>query len=249
MKKLLLVLALAGCVFDDSYGQQLHNSRRTVIFSSTADWCPPCGEWGWAINDSLYKRRKADTSYKAYTISLHSESNQPFLNSSIAAILEGIAKPAPINAFPSFMVDNQDMVDVVDWVDFNWLFNNTDTVDRALDSLEKYVAMETAAPAVAGIGLIAWQTVTDSLYVRPRVKFLQNVSGDYRLAVYVIEDSVMGTQSSLAGSVPRHMVLREPMETTAFGYTLPPGTYTINQEFSYTFKMKIPPSWNKSKLY
>jgi hypothetical protein len=91
MKKTLLLLILAGCIYYEGYTQQLHNTRRTVIFSSTADWCPPCGEWGWAINDSLYKRRKADTSYKAYTISLHSESNQTYLNSSIAAILEGIA--------------------------------------------------------------------------------------------------------------------------------------------------------------
>jgi hypothetical protein len=167
----------------------------------------------------------------------------------MAQIIDGIAQPFPVNAFPSFIIDNQDMVDIGDWIDFNFLFNNTDTLDRALDSLEKYIKLETAGMADAGIGATAWQTATDSLYVKTKVRFLKNVSGDYRLAVHVVEDSVMATQTSLPGVVAHHMVLREPMETTTFGYTLPGGTFTVNQEFNYTFKMKLPPSWNKKRLH
>lgn len=246
MKKALLLLTIVFTVFG-THAQQLHNERRTVVFKYTADWCPPCGEWGWDIHDSLYSYQKSDSNYKAYTIAVHDQSDQLFLNSSIGALLAATTKPVQVSSFPSFVVDNNDMVDMVDWLDFDTSFNIV--VTRAVDSIEKYIGIETAQQAVAGVGLEARITTTDSLYVKTKVQFLQNASGDYRLAVYVIEDSVMAFQDQQAGAVPHHLVLREPMETNAWGYSLPGGPFLPNQQFTYTYKMQIPNGWNTSHLY
>lgn len=237
----LLLLLSEICLF----AQDLQTQRRTLMVRHSEDWCPTCGTWGWDIYDSLVKRQTLDTGYKAYNVTLHVSSNWNVLNAPNLDNLIINTMPAPIIAVPSFCVDNLDM-DSFNELDFLGDQDNIeDTLIRpAIDSILYYVNQEVSQPAVVGVGFSAEIKNPDSLIVRTRVRTLQPLSGEYRIAVYIAEDSLFGFQSDLpAGNGWHRYTLKDAVEHGIWGKLLFTGSIAANQEFYQTFKRKIPSGW------
>lgn len=230
--------------------QVLQTERRTLVVRHSEDWCPTCGTWGWDIYDSLVKRQAFNPAFKAYNVTLHVSSNWNELNAPTLDNLIINTMPFPIVAVPSFCVDNLDM-DSFNELDFLGDQDNIeDTLIRpAIDSILYYINQEVSQPAHVGVGFTAKIVSPDSLIIKTRVKTLLALNGEYRIAVYVVEDSLFGFQDDLPAVNGWHRyTLKDAVEYGIWGKLLFTGSVASNQEFYHTFKMKIPLGWNHSHL-
>jgi hypothetical protein len=250
MRKTLLLLLLVFSAHTFLSAQTLQTERRTLVVKHSEDWCPTCGTWGWDIYDSLVKRQTLNPSYKAYNVTLHVSSNWNALNAPNLDNLIINTMPFPIVAVPSFCVDNLDM-DSFNELDFGGDQDNIeDTLIRpAIDSILYYITQEVSQTANVGVGFTAKIIAPDSLLIKTRVKTLVPLNGEYRIAVYVAEDSLYGFQQDLpAGSGWHRYTLKDAVEGGVWGKLLFTGAIAANQEFYHSFKMKIPSGWTQSHL-
>jgi hypothetical protein len=236
----LLFVAISIC----SRGQVLQTTKKTIVYKQTADWCGPCGEWGWQLFDSLNNVAKFNLGFNGFLVSLHDQSTQQFLNASIAsALIDNVVPPS--SGYPSFFINNRDNAGIPTYVSFGI---NGYIVTKAVDSLTSRVGQETSVLPDAAIGFAKLQGPADSLIFKAKVKFQKNVSGEYRLAIYVLEDSVTGWQTNQAGMVIHKHLLRGDVQHGVWGTLLQSGPISINQEFEPFFRMKLPSFWSANNL-
>jgi hypothetical protein len=95
----------------------------------------------------------------------------------------------------------------------------------------------------------------DSISVDTKVKFYSDITAgsDYRLAVYVVEDKIITTQSTSAGSVSNYEyrnLVRTCNASAYYGMEVNNGgdAIALDQEFSANYKMYLKPTWNKNNL-
>jgi hypothetical protein len=172
MKTLYILLAvLLGCSI--TRAQDIQTIRKTVIFKHTADWCGPCGGWGWELFDSLLYHQANDVSFNAVCMAVHGVSDQAFLNTPVSEELIDNTTAGTIDGIPAFVVENEDIDNA---------FNFANPSDYPFIT-GQYVQLKTAAPCVAGVGFSAIKSGADSVIVKARVQFLSDVTGEYRVAV------------------------------------------------------------------
>jgi hypothetical protein len=250
MKQFLLNLLFIALMLNTS-AQVLQTSRKTIVFHHAEDWCPSCGDWGWALMDSMMRIQTTNPAFKGYNVSVYFNSNQQILNSPLALLIGDNVVPQPVFAIPTITADNEE-VDVFN--DFDWNADPDslgDLVDPAVDSIVYYANLKTPSPAPAAVGFYKTIKNSDSLIIKTRVKFQLNTSGEYCIAVYAIQDSIYGWQtdgnSNIFNSYHR-MVLKDAVQYGAWGQLITSGSVTANQEFTHNFRMKIPAGWNAAKL-
>jgi hypothetical protein len=95
----------------------------------------------------------------------------------------------------------------------------------------------------------------DSIAVDTKVKFFSDITAgsDYRLAVYVVEDKIITSQSTSAGTNANYEyrnLVRTCNAPAYYGLEVNNGgdAIALDQEFSNTYKMYLKPTWNKNNL-
>lgn len=256
MKKIFALMAIAAvgfvsCSKDDGDEAAPTNptgptpltvekKNRAAVIYFGEDWCPPCGSYGGPTLDSLLSQEGTLLT----GIKINSSSNNNSLNWSpgngmYSAFNTGVFNSA--STIPAMAV-NQLKNGVTTSIGSN--YNSAITKSNTF----------AAAPVIAGIALR--KSITgDSISVETKVKFYNATAAneDYRLAVYIVEDEVVASQStSTSGTVANYVHSNMVRTANAGSYT---GVainnlqaITADQEFSNTYKIYLKPAWNKDKL-
>lgn len=246
MKKLLALALLVATTFlsckkddDNSTGTPstgggsssliVDSKIRPLFVDYTATWCGPCGQYGGpAFDATLAQEGTLMTAMKVYSTSSNPGMGHPFYSTLTSAF--------GVTGIPDF------------WVNNTSVNTNSSSVISSATSIQN-----DTAKLIAGVALNK-QVQGDSLVIATKTKFFksQTAGNDYYLAVYVVEDNVIGGQlvgSTQNANYDHRNVLRASPNSTYYGATLNSAqAITQDQVFDKTYKVYLNPAWNKSKL-
>jgi hypothetical protein len=257
MKKLILSLAIlstmiVACKKDESTPTPdpagggggstaitIEEKNRAAIIYFGEDWCPPCGTNGGPTLDScLYNEGSLLTGLKINTSSNNTSLNWAVGNGMWNAYNSGVFSGA--STIPAMAVNNAKQ-----------------SISSSLSSNYSGVVQKAnafaATPVIAGLGLRK-SIVGDSMTIETGVKFYDAIpaGSDYRLAVYVLEDDLVASQSVNGGTQANyvhHNVVRTCNASTYTGANINNSlAITADQRFDASYKVYLKPTWNKAKL-
>lgn len=257
MKKLVLALACVSILFnackkDDtapassgSTTLTVEKKNRAAVIYFGEDWCPPCGSNGGPTLDSCLKQEGTLlTGLKINTSSNNSSLNwatgQGFYNVYNTGVFTP-ANPQLNNAIPVMAVNTTNQN-----ISSNVSSNYSSAVSKATTFANGTV--------IAGIAL-SKRISGDSISVDTKVKFFSDIiaGSDYRLAIYVVEDKIITSQSTSSGTNANYEyrnLVRTCNASAYYGLEINNGgdAVALDQEFSNTYKMYLKPAWNKNNL-
>ncbi len=240
---------VAGAVATAVDAQTPLKQNLAVVGKITANWCPPCGGWGWTLNDDVLTAGGANTTgLGIYSSTRTDGSNNKFQNQAAYDLAAFIT----LGGYPSFSVNMKDISDQNTNPD-----NTINTAGIKTDAAADIAAFA-AAPVVASTGMtyrISGNTVT----VKTKTKFWEAASGTYNVAVYLVEDGALAPQAGKTGAVEHHNVLRTSMTASTWGEQIATGTIAKDAEFTKDFTFDLsgsitpahadqPSTWDKTKL-
>jgi hypothetical protein len=233
MKKIALLFFALHAIGANAQTATVPTTHKNLIMKFTADWCGPCGSWGWTEMETLIADSKAGST-NALVMAVHnSSSNLASLN--INSAYNGLETNLDSNilGIPTFTVGKLNMAQ-----------------DDA-PTVKARVASTTSAAAEGNVGFIpSYSADGKTLTINTTTKFFSAASGTYSVAVYLVEDKVMAVQNGQgATAVANHNILRTPATgMTAFGQQLSGTSFTSGQTLSNTFTLPVLTTWNKANI-
>ncbi len=218
MKKIILfILAISIGFF--AQAQEVPQTQSSLIIKKTATWCPPCGGWGW----DLFEQLISDNEGKAILWAMHYSGDlQSATTQGISANLSGAGQPR-------FYLDNVDQG------------SSSAAIRSAIMSgVNQNAAKSPIANAVATNISVA----NNQISLTVKSKFFTEVTGDYFLDVYVVENGVKNNQAGQGPNAIHEKVLRDEMAGTVFGDLLASGTIMANSSYSTDFSIPVANDWN-----
>lgn len=254
MKKIYLtlivvLLAFAGCKkSEDSStpgntgggdGITVAEVNTALVIKHTGSACPPCGGWGWVANEDIISTNKENAAF----MSAYSQNFVAKLF--ITQTATDLDKAWGVSGYPTWSADGMPQLDRP---------NGGVNVTGEKAKVKAEVEAHKAAPVVANTGFTT-SISGDVMTIKTKTKFFKPASGDYRVAVYVLEDKVVGAQSGHASTpnVSHHHVLRGAAKldgassATTWGETVATGSVTAGTEVSKTYTMDVK-GFNKDNL-
>ncbi len=246
MKKLLLLLMASGIAV--SHAQTVREENRGMIGKITATWCGPCGSWGWTMANEFISQYENEAFYVGIFSSTNGAwHNDKFLNPTAQAW----ANMFGMSGYPSFSFNG------VDKSTQNTSGGGVNTAGIKSD-IAADVAAYMASPVIAGTGYWYRKEGTE-ITVQIKTKFFENVTGDYYVAAYLIEDGALNAQNgqtNSSGTTGHHSVLRGSMgsngtpATPVWGTKIGNGSIAAGDEFetTYTGDIASEPDWDIAKM-
>lgn len=256
MKKIFALMAIAAigfvaCNKDDDESPApstgggsttsftVEKKNRAVVIYFGEDWCPPCGSNGGPTLDSLLKGEGSLlTGIKINGSSNNTSLNWSGGNSTYGAFNTGVFSSA--GTIPAMAINNTAQPIYT-------------TISSSISQARSKANAFAADSVVAGIALQK-SIVGDSMVVDTKVKFFkaQAAGIDYRLALYVVENDLVASQSTSTGTVANyvhHNVVRVANASVYSGVAVN-SSAAIAADFQYekTYKMYLKPTWNKANL-
>jgi hypothetical protein len=231
--------------------------KRPVMEEYTGAWCSSCG-FGMAYFPYL------ESNYpNAIPIGIHV--GDVMENFSITSYMTNYYE-----ALPTFLFDR---------VDFPNNPNNVPAVsaypwNTALDTLDSYLEIQYNQTPEATIGIIqTYDPITRTINATITANFIEDLSGDFRLNCFILEDSVVGgdeynqsnsnfsgwtggpsflqslidAESVIVGFVHNHVV-REMLGTPAGADAQIPTTVVNGASYSKTFTYVLPQEYREAKI-
>lgn len=232
MKKLLFLPLLM--LFFNSYAQTPVNKSMAIVQKCTATWCGPCGSWGWTLQEDITTDNMSGSNPNGFVFALYGSSSSNYYNAAAGQLTTWA------QSFPNWAVNN---INRTAFSSTGGIYPTTTqtTIKSAVDSFAAIAPNASTGFTVDITG--------NNITINTKTKFWKSVSGTYNVGVYIIEDSVYGTQNGQTGSVYHHNVLRGNMGSTVFGDQIATGSISANQTFDKTFTYTITDNtWNKSRL-
>lgn len=201
---------------------------RPFFVDYTATWCGPCGQQGGpAFDGTLAQEGTLLTAMKAYSTSSNPGMGHPLYTAMTAAF--------GVTGIPDF------------WVNNTAASTSTNSVIGIATSIQNDTTKLMAGVALKKV------VEGDSMKITTKAQFFKSQStGDYYLAVYVVEDNVIGGQlvgSTQNPSYDHRNVLRASPKSVYYGETLNANTpITTDQVYDKEYKVYLNPAWNKAKL-
>lgn len=206
MKKIFLsliviTLALAGCKKTEETtptggdaGIPVAEVNTGFVIKHTGSRCPPCGAWGWTANEDIINTNKGSAAF----VSAYGQNfvAQLFINATATAL----QTHTKATGYPTFSANGVAQLDRT-----NTGVNSTS--EKAM--VASVVSTHKSAKVVANTGFTT-SVAGDVLTINTNTKFFTEAQGQYNLAVYVLEDGVVGAQSGHPNTpnVEHHHVLR-----------------------------------------
>lgn len=224
MKRQLLLIALLFAGFG-LFAQDAPETQKSLITKVSATWCPPCGGWGWDMFENLI----AENSTNAILINAHHSGD---LETSTS---DAFATNLNFSGQPKFFLNNADQ------------FATSSNADAKV--LDITAAVNTAAQnaPVVNTGMVATHDM-ENITVVTSTEFFQAATGDYKLALYIINDGYVGYQASRGNNVLHEKVLADAFTTDAFGETISTGSVDAGTIINGTYSIAINPDWDIDKL-
>ncbi len=253
MKKIYLtlvvvLLAFAGCKkTEDSStpgntggdGITVAEVNTALVIKHTGSACPPCGAWGWIANEDIISTNKG----KAAFMSAYSQNFVAKLF--ITQTATDMDAAWGVTGYPTWSADGVTQTDRP---------GGSVNVNSEKAKVKAEVEAHKAAPVVANVGFTT-SFNGDVMTIKTKTKFFKAASGDYRVAVYVLEDGVVGAQSGHASTpnVSHHHVMRGAAKldgassAPTWGETVATGSITAGTEVSKTYTMDVK-GYNKDNI-
>jgi len=259
MKKIYLAafvvvsaFALSSCTKDekktgqddqgDVYSSITVEEKNTALVtkhSGTA--CPPCGGWGWTAWEEIV----ATNTGKAHFVTAFDDNFVAKLF--ITDVAEDWANGLGVSSWPTFCANYKIQTERV---------GNGIDVAKTKTNVSDEVNTHVNAPVVANSAFVA-KTSENIMTVNVKTKFFNAADGDYYLAVYLVEDDVMGVQSgnpNYPNPVAHEFVMRQIRDENgtnlpAFGKMLSSGSVDAGTEFKSEVKLKLDSDWKSDKLH
>lgn len=191
----------------------INTEQSTLLVKKTATWCPFCGQYGWTMMKGIME----DNNDKAVIVGAHHSGN---LMSSTAADLMnhygGSGQPVFFQNRTNLRV-------------------NSGNVSSKRTEVKNIVDNNYATTARIGVG-VRVEDDKGVFNIDVKTEFLEEVTGDFNIAVWIVENDVQQSQSGRSGLQDHPNVLRDNVNGT-FGEVLATGTTsagTIN-DFSFTY--------------
>ena len=221
-------------VFNASYnGVQSDNISVVALFSSsferkvcvmefTGQWCAQCPGGATILNFLVNDLYKG----KVHALAFHNNDEYSL------PVEQLLAERFKITTYPSYLTDMRDCGEL----------NGNGCSDSIYKSL--YESVTFCGPSVSCTFDQAAGTVAVS------AKVVSEKTSEYRLAAYVVEDKVRGSQTLGTGSVQsdynhRHIV-RKMLSSDYMGDRL--GTIAAGSEATKTYSFTLDPLWNPSNV-
>ncbi|KAA3621572.1 MAG: T9SS C-terminal target domain-containing protein [Bacteroidetes bacterium] len=228
MKKVLLILATITFTSSMISAQEIEvpQTQRSLINKVAADWCPPCGSWGWDFFHDLID----DNSNNAILFTIHHSGG---LNSQVAS---DITSNYFVSSQPRFILNGEDQ---------NVLSGSTSSARTAI---QQEVISQSGNTPLVQTGLDATYRDDDMVHVNTRTTFFADADGEYYLGVYLVEKIVVAFQASQGQSAQHQQIVRQEFSgTSSFGSLIAMGSIGANT--SYDFQFSIPKdSYNAENL-
>lgn len=228
MKKVLLTLATIAFTSSLISAQEIEvpQSQMSLINKVAADWCPPCGGWGWDFFHDLID----DNSNNAILFTIHHSGG---LNSEVAS---DITSNYNVFSQPRFILNGDDQ---------NVLSNTTGSARTAI---QQEVISQSGSTPLVQTGLDATYRDDDMIHVNTRTTFFADADGEYYLGVYLVEEIVVAYQASQGQDAQHQQIVRQEFSgTSSFGSLIAMGSIGANT--SYDFQFSVPKgSYNTENL-
>lgn len=224
MKQILLAifLTIAFSSFELN-AQSVTEEQRTLLVKKTADWCPHCGNWGWGFMKDII----SDNENSAVAIGMHFSGG--LLNNDARTVVNDFGGSGQ----PRFYVNG---------VDQNVSSSNTSTKRTEVQDL---VDANFALDPDVNCGMNA-ELANGMIEVTAKAKFFQNVSGEYYMAMYIVEDSVFWNQTPL-GTTHHPMIMRGSM-SDVYGDLVINGSASAGDEFILDYIIPVDADWNTDRI-
>lgn len=204
-KTFTLTLLLFSFLFGLS-AQEVTNEQYSLLTKKTAEWCVNCGTWGWTYYfDAVEENKESNLLDFAYHYSGELQ-NQ---------VSQDLSDNFSFPGQPVFAINN-DNLSVLS-------FNNADK----LIELKETVDILNAFPAVAGVASNA-QHDFSTLQVETNFESFDDITGEYYVAQYLVQDSFLYTQTGLTGEVYHKNLLLESSTEESFGRLVSPDAMLTN---------------------
>ena len=247
MKKVLLLLipalliGFSGCKKEVEEEKEkkpqveVPKENKSLTQKVTGTRCPPCGSWGWTIMDDLMSYGKD----RSIFISTYS---QNFVAEGfITTTATEMDKKWGISGYPTFVVNGSPK-----------LSRSSQGVNTAAEKQMSQDAMDAHKNAIVVANVGINKTISgNTLNIKTSTQFFANVSGEYKLALYVVEDKAMWKQSGHpqgTNPIPHHYVLRNSVSGT-WGETVSSGDVVDGKFFDKDYTFELNETWNKDNIY
>lgn len=178
---------------DDPVEIVVTEANMSMVSKVTGSLCGPCGSWGWTAFEDLISANKNN----AFFVGTYSDNYVARLF--ITDEAEAMERAWGVTGFPTFAANGLPQLDR----------GNGVNVQSEIAKTNAVVAAHTAGQVYINSG---FNTSIDgnTMTINTKTKFFQEVGGDVYLAVYLIEDKVIGAQSGHpdGANASHHYVLR-----------------------------------------
>jgi len=221
MKKLLSIVALSAIITSISCKKNnvepdvtnVSTAYKVFLIEYTSTGCGPCGTYGYpAFKETYEKYPNEVTGIKIST----------GWSGSVAGVSE-------ISSFHGFSGTPDAAV------------NEGKSMYPNAKTFANFAINARGVKAKAGVGIS--KTISgNTVEIKTKTVFFEDVSGDYNLALYVVENGIMATQSGISGGPVAHNNVLRGLPNGAFGVNIassPSQGTVIDGTYSYTVKGSI----------
>lgn len=215
------LLLLAGLLHAQSI--QIPAKQIPVVTKIAADWCPPCGGWGWSFYDGAYQ----DNSANALVWTIHHSG--------------GLTNPTANKLAHNFLIIGQPEF----YLNMGKRPVNSSNYTTYLNTLKTDVDNLAGQSPLAQSGLIAAHA-DDQLKVVTKTRFFNATEGgEYRIGIYLVEKSYFGYQQSQGNNAHHKQLFRRALTSNDYGMLLSDQAIDAGTEFS--LETAIP--WSEVSAY
>jgi hypothetical protein len=189
--------------------ESVQPNKKALFIKSTGTLCPPCGDWGWVINDAV------NTRAKDYIGAFSSYGNWHRFAKDLTSQTSNIVDQTfAVNSFPTFLLDNG----IGGKMGKATIGGTADDILNSILGDIDAIASQTATANTA----LSYTIADNSITVNSRTRFFEESTGEYAIAIWIDEDGPVAPQAGYANGIPaHHHVLRASTDqNSVFGVAL-----------------------------
>ncbi len=217
MKKIIFTLAITLISINLLSAQEIEvpQTQMSLINKIAADWCPPCGSWGWDFFHDLID----DNESNAVLFTAHHSGG---LQNQVASSL---TSNYGVNSQPRFILNG---------VDQNVLSGTTST---ARQTIQEMVNQHATTNPLVQTGFDATYRDDGMIHVNAKTTFFEATEGEYYLAVYLVEKIVSAYQATQGQNAQHKQIIRQEINGLDFGSLIAMGSISDNTTYTHQFSI------------
>lgn len=235
------VFAIKGCTDQNAlnYNSDAEESDGTCILPEekqlslvnkfTGSLCGPCGSWGWTVFEDIIEAIDG----KAVIMGTYSQNfvAQLFITQTATDWDQRFGS----NSWPTFTA--------------NTVIKSGNTLQEIVDNVVDAVDLKNAESPIAQ-SVYLYEINDNMITINTVTKFFEDVTGNFYLGAYLIEDGVIGYQAGNAAgpNASHHKVLRGSASSSSWGEEIVDTEAFTGDYFNKSFEMEIGSSWNVDNI-